>query len=271
MSESNGDRRKRCFLGMPGYGELTSGAARAFYRATVGTLSVRLEYREGSLLAANCNKLWVAALNDARDGNPPDYFAMLHSDVQAQDFWLDEAVKILETNRLDVLGVVVPIKDTLGLTSIALGRPDGDSWKPHARLTLSEVHRLPETFTSDDLGYPLLINTGLWVCKFREEWARHVYFTINDRILLGGNGKYGHQVEPEDWFVSRLFHKLGLRVGATRKIAAAHRGPMTYSNHTPWGEWSHDEHALPASPIACRDSQVDSRPAAADILEPVGG
>ena len=117
--------RKRAFLGMPGYGNVTAGAARAFYRASAGRLAVRGVYEEGSLLASNMNKLWCRALNDCRKGQAPDYFAMQHSDVQAEDFWLDTLADELEAKGLDVLGVVVPIKDRLGLTSTALARDDG--------------------------------------------------------------------------------------------------------------------------------------------------
>ncbi len=248
MSAGNGEHRKRCLLGMPSYGEVTAGAARGFYRATAGALAVRREHAEGSLLAANMNRLWCTALNDARHSGL-DYSAMQHADVQAEDWWLDTLVGELEAHSLDVLSVVIPIKDGTGKTSTAVARHDGDPWKPFARLTLTEVYRLPETFTSEDLGYPLLVNTGLWVCRFREDWARHVYFTINDRILLGANGRYGHQVEPEDWFVSRRFHELGLRVGATRKVAVGHRGPAIFDNTGPHGTWRHDEEALDASPF----------------------
>lgn len=254
--------RPRCYLGMPGYGNIAAGAARSFYRATAGGIAVRREFAEGSLLAKNMNTLWCGALNDAKE-NGLEYFAMQHSDVQVEDFWLDSLIAELEARQLDVLGVVVPIKDQNGLTSTALGvkdaagwRLDGDvwcedgtQWRPHARLTMAEVYRLPETFTSEDVGYPLLLNTGLWVCRFNLDWARKVFFTVNDRIVLDPDGRFQVQDEPEDWFVSRLFHALGLRIGCTRKIAVAHHGHMNFANTHPWGAWSHDEQALPESPI----------------------
>src|SRR5262245_45874806 len=123
---------------MPGYGDMASGAARSFYWATAGGLAVRREYAEGSLLACNMNKLWVSALNEAHDGRSPDYFAMQHADVMAEDNWLDVLVGELDARNLDLLGVVIPIKDHLGLTTTAIARPDGDNWRVHARLTLAE-------------------------------------------------------------------------------------------------------------------------------------
>lgn len=223
----------RLFLGMPGYGHLTAGAARGFWRATRSANAV-LHYQEGSLLAHNFNILWCQALNLQGD-NAPQYFAMQHADVEPQDFWLDALIEELEVHALDVLGVAIPIKDGKGLTSIALARPD-DTWRPLCRLTMREVYDLPETFTSDDTGHPLLLNTGLWVCRFDPSWTNQARFEINDRIVQDRKtGRYIPQVEPEDWFFSRLLHEQGLRIGCTRKIAAMHHGNQRYPNTQPWG------------------------------------
>lgn len=228
---------RQVFLGQPGNGQLTAGAAAGFWRATrLPDAQVYRQYVEGSLLANNFNALWCTALNLAREGTfRASHFAMIHSDVEPVPYWLDALLDELEARDLDVLGVVVPIKDPHGLTSIALDRPDGDTWRPLCRLTMAEVHRLPETFTSEDLGHPLLINTGLWVCRFGD-WADRVRFTINDEIVRDPSGRYHAQTEPEDWYVSRLFHELGLRVGCTRKIPVTHRGPAPFSNQHAWGE-----------------------------------
>ncbi|HQV58100.1 MAG TPA: class I SAM-dependent methyltransferase, partial [Ilumatobacteraceae bacterium] len=194
-------------------------------------------YREGSLLAYNMNKLWCGALNLARRGWKPDYFAMIHADIAPQDWWLDTLIEILEFSDLDVLGVAVPIKSpTEGLTSLALARPDGSTWRPLCRLTLDEVYSLPDPFTSADLGHPLLINTGLWVCRFDPTWAKKVHFEINDRIVEMPDGEYDAETEPEDWFITRLFHELGLKIGATKEIKLQHRGPAEFPNNQTWGE-----------------------------------
>lgn len=261
MSET-GESPKKCVLGMPGYGDLTAGAARSFARASAGKLAVRSIYKQGSLLALNMNQLWCWALNDAKRQGL-DYFAMQHADIQAEDYWLDTLVAELENRNLDVLGVVVPIKDGHGLTSTALARPDGDTWEVHARLTMTEVFRLPETFTSEDVGYPLLLNTGLWVCRFREEWARQVYFTINDRITVDQDGIYRPQVESEDWFISRLFHGLGLKVGCTRKVAVAHQGVALYQNTSAWGDWKFDQGLASASPLGADADTIEPEPVGA--------
>lgn len=244
MNEVVTSKRKVARLGMPSYGELTSGAALGFFKASQNPeLELHLLQQEGSLLAQNMNILWTWALNEGCD-----YFAMLHADVQPPLGWLDVLIDEMETKGLDVLGVAVPIKDQRGLTSLAMAHESGDPWRVHGRLTMTDIYRLPETFTSDDLGYPLLLNTGCWVCRFNPEWAKQVHFTINDRIVFNTKtNKYHTQVEPEDWFISRLFHELNLRVGATRKIELGHRGAAVYGNHKPWGTDEYDTQSLTAS------------------------
>lgn len=238
---------RRIFLAQPGYGRQTASAGRSLWRAARDMDSVRVEYSSGSLLANNFNKLWCSALNCVQDGEDIAYFAMLHDDIGLLDFWLDDLIDELEANSLDVLGVVSPIKDTRGLTSIALHN-EGDNWRPKCRLTMHEVHQLPPTFTSEDIGHPLLLNTGCWVCKFDPAWATKVHFEINDRIVIDRNtGRYVAQVEPEDWYFSRLLHELNLRIGATRKITVQHRGELDFTSAKPWGSCQFDNEALSTS------------------------
>jgi SAM-dependent methyltransferase len=234
---ADGPARKKVLLGMPSHGDIAVHAARALFRSTADRFDVHIMQQIGSLLAQNMNILWCEALNRARSGPGCDYFAMLHGDCQPEDFWLDKLIDEMEAKDLDVLGVVSPIKDQRGRTSIALARPDGNTWRVHARLTMKEVCRLPETFTSEDVGYPLLLNTGCWVCRFDEERMKKFHFEVNDRIIF--NTKYERYIpecEPEDWNLSRCFHEYGLKIGATRKIKMGHRGPINFGNQEPWGD-----------------------------------
>lgn len=243
--EQNGnphDGRKIIYLGMPSTGEMSLGAGIGFHRCTRRKdHHVELLALGSSLATGNFNGLWCWALNAARKGRV-DYFAMIHSDIEPPEFWLDDLIDELEAKNLDVLGVVAPIKDTRGLTSIAVAHPTGDNWKIRNRLTMREVYRLPETFTSDDVGGPLLLNTGLWVCKFDMAWAPKIFFTVNDKISRDPKtGDYYARIEPEDWFSSRLYHELGLKVGCTRRVPMNHRGSMAFSNSAPWGDDSFDK------------------------------
>lgn len=232
--------QRNVFLGMPGYGRVSAAASRGLWFASRES-KVHTAYQCGSLLACNFNALWVAALNMVHSGKQVDYFAMLHDDIGPEDFWLDKLIEELEAKELDVLGVAVPIKDHKGLTSLAIDHESGDTWRIQQRLTLSEVLRLPETFTSDDVGGPLLLNTGCWVCRFDMDWVTNVHFTINDRIAFDTRlNRYVSQVEPEDWFFSRLCHERGLALGATRKVRVIHEGAATFNNFDDWGSQSHD-------------------------------
>lgn len=252
MSECNGDHtaaaedtRKVIHLGCPSLGDMTLGAAVGFHRCTRRPdHHVKLLALGSSLATGNFNQLWCWALNAARKGRV-DFFAMIHSDIEPGEFWLDSLIDELEGKNLDVLGVVAPIKDQRGLTSTAVAHESGDTWRVRNRLTMTEVYRLPETFTSEDVGGPLLINTGLWVCKFDMAWAPNVFFTVNDRIMLDQkSGDFIAQIEPEDWFFSRVLHELGLRVGCTRKVSLHHQGRTSFPTDRPWGtdqfdrEWS---------------------------------
>lgn len=248
-------------LGMPGYGKQTAAAGRGFWRACRDPQSVWNYYQAGSLLASNFNQLWCFALNLVHSGTGDvKYFAMLHDDIGPEDFWLDTMIEELEANDLDVLGAAVPIKDNRGMTSMALHR-DGDNWMPLARLSMHDLYELPETFTSEDIGHPLLLNTGCWVAKWNQEWARQVHFEINDRIVFNrAANKYQAQTEPEDWCFSRQLHEIGapgsptdgmrpLRIGATRKINLMHNGDMDFTNSRPWGQWKYDENTCAESPV----------------------
>jgi protein-L-isoaspartate O-methyltransferase len=243
---------RRLFICMPGYSNLTGGAARGFWRASqLPESQVIQTYNQGSLLANNFNGHWAHALTLCHKGHPITYFAMQHSDIGPEDYWVDHLIYEMEEHDLDILGVVAPIKDGRGLTSIAVHDNEGDNWRPKFRLTMSEVFRLPQTFTSKDVGGPLLLNTGLWVCRFSPDWAKKVHFEINDRIVFDRTtDRYLAQVEPEDWYFSRLCHELGLKIGCTRKIKMEHRGESGFPNDKIWGEpfdaVYHDRSQLPA-------------------------
>lgn len=250
---------RRIVLGMPGYGKQTAAAGRAFWLAS-REANICRNYQQGSLLASNFNQLWCLALNLVHAGERVDYFAMLHDDVAPQDYWLDALIEELEAKQLDVLSAVVPIKDSRGLTSMALARRDGDAWMPHCRLSMHDVYDLPETFTSNDLGgYQLLLNTGCWVARWNQEWAKMVHFEINDRIVFNrAANRYQAQTEPEDWHFSRQLHEIGsgpsahlmpLRIGATRKIALTHTGEMDFVNTRAWGSQLFDRETVATSPV----------------------
>ena len=249
---SNITKDRRVYLGMPGYGRATAEASMGFWRACADMSQVNNYYRAGSLLASNFNQLWCWALNDAREGKRVDYFAMLHDDIGPMqvgngEHWLDILIDELEANNLDVLGVAVPIKDQRGITSMAVGRGEegDDGWLPHCRLSMHDVYQLPQTFTSDDIGRPIWLNTGCWVCKFNPAWAEMVHFEIRDRIVFNtATNRYQAQTIPEDWHFSQQLHEIGtgpsahlpkLRIGCTTKVKLRHKGDIDFHNMSAWG------------------------------------
>ncbi len=197
-----------------------------------------------SLLATNFNQLWCEALN-YQTGPALTHFAMHHSDISAPEWWVDTLAEELERVGADVLSVVVPLKDERGLTTTAVGSGDNSI----RRLTLREVHELPETFCIDDIpgkeeNRRLLINTGLWICKFTDPWIRPPIFPgfkLKDQVRLNEtNGKYEALCLSEDWGISEWFHSQGLKVFATRKVAVTHYGVTGYHSDRPYGRWQTD-------------------------------
>ena len=208
-----------------------------------------------SLLALTCNVLWCTALNMRPDVT---HFMLIHSDVlPGESGFVGRLLAEMEAQACDVLSVVLPIKDEKGLTSTAF-LPDtrwaGLRTDPvrRRRLTLHELDRLPETFGVRDLAELfgdfdapnpcLLVNTGLVLIDLRGRWVEQVRFQVNDTIYQNEAGRWDVDVEPEDWFFSRMAYLAGARVFATRAVKARHAGRAQFPN---WGAWGQLEHDLP--------------------------
>lgn len=263
------------FLCMPSHDERVDGRALdSFYAATLGMCNVC--FQDGpergsptramaSLLDWNFNKLWCMALNMRGKFNIT-HFAMLHADIQAEPGWLDKLVCEQQGLMADVVSTVVPFKrPPVGITSTGLGDPKAPRENAGTsgdcrRLTLKEVYRLPETFCSADadalqdgtLGYEkgrvLLPNTGCWVCDFKKPWVdvknangRRVFkFSSYHDITEDTTGQCHAETRGEDFNAGFLWHDLGAKVYATRKVKAVHWGDHGYSNWPDWGEWETD-------------------------------
>jgi hypothetical protein len=237
----------KIFLALPYHGSITADAAESAWSLASNRHTVEVHARQSSLLASNFNHLWAQALN-----SDCEFFAMLHDDQGPQRFWLDLLFEELYSTGVDMLGVVAPIKDARGLTSIGIGQPNpADCWSPLRRLTIRECCGLPSTFTATDCGYPghaLLLNTGCWIADLRNpKWRskdangdHRVYFTINDR-LYEEEGAAKVAVQSEDWFFSRRAYDTGLSLAATRKVGMRHWGKFAFPNYAPWGTWEDDQ------------------------------
>lgn len=211
-----------------------------------------------SLLPYTFNLLWTGFLN-ARSGvpvqlpnggetvRPVDYFAMIHDDIHPDPGWLDVLIEELEANDADIVSAVVPIKDNYGLTSTGVDST-GDEWNPR-RLTMTEVFELPPTFGDADVGGQIVLNTGLWVCKFTRPWCEKVWFRQHDEVRRNADGTFEAHTRPEDWDFSRQVRAHGGKLLATRKVGLNHES-VKWTNRKPWGQWKTDELTLKSHPNA---------------------
>lgn len=235
-------------------------AMAAFRTATNNKYSTAPAFFSSSALCMCFNALWAHAMVRRRLANVT-HFAMVHSDVVPEPYWLDKLHDEMQATGADVVSCVIPIKNKMGITSTGL---DTDYWRPR-RLTMQEIYRLPQSFTAADVRIlqddadehpdsdydcPLLINTGCWLADLSKPWTEGVCFETDDRITYStsDNGQPVCQVDfaPEDWNFSRYLAKQGAKVVATRKVKIEHMGLHGYHNFAPWGEAATDvgEHGI---------------------------
>ncbi len=217
------------FLAVPNRGTIWSQAMAGINQASKKHTLIIRDLDGG--YAANCfNSLWCEAWS-----YQVDRFAMHHDDIRCAPGWLDLLEAERERVNADILSVVIPIKDERGLTSTCVLDKDPSVWNAR-RLTMTEIYDLPETFTLERLA----VNTGLWICRFDQPWVDEFPgFRILTRITTTASQKRPG-VHGEDWQFSGWAHRHKLRVFATRKVQAFHRGPTEYPNNQPWGTWKTD-------------------------------
>lgn len=242
----------RVFLGMPTYD------ARA-YVSTLLALYVTSsrEHKtvacshDASLLSFNMNSLYAMALND-RDKNGAQWFAMLHSDIEPDHWWIDTLIEEAEAHEADIMTAIVPIKDERGVTSTGIAHPD-HPWSPYCRLTLAQrnhddmpvtfdvnacvdaLARLPEGLRLEAPRTQLLVNTGACVVRLDRPWADELIFTTGERILKI-EGKWCTKVESEDWRFGKLAASLGAKVMATKAVNVKHHGTGHFESDMTWGK-----------------------------------
>ncbi len=229
----------RTFLAVPHYGAVEPDGLPGLMLASDGAAAVTVRLNPCSLLAHNFNRLFCDMLNE-RAERGYTHFAMMHADQSAPPGWLDVLLAEMDRVGADVLSTALAIKDSRGLTSTGERDPAGGSIR---RYTLTELHRMPETFCAADVcpGKELMVNTGLWVARLGP-WAESFPgFNIEDRIVRCADGKFRAGVFPEDWKFSSWCHEQGLRVFATRKVSVVHYGRWGFRNDEPFGSWKTDE------------------------------
>lgn len=241
------------FLACPTYDStINAGTSAAIWCRASKAHSINVSIMGQSLLAKNFNELWCEALNQRTPRNLK-YFAMLHADIQPADWWLDSMIEELEKHDADIISGVVPIKDNRGVTSTAIANPL-DQYQVFTRLTLRQcLHpSFPTTFTVNDAcdaleklpedlrvtdvpRKALLINTGMWVCRFDRPWAEKLHFEIRDKIVKE-KGLFRAKNLPEDWNFSYQLLANNLKVMATTAVKCIHFGVAQYGTTAVWGD-----------------------------------
>lgn len=227
-------------------GKLDYLMAKAFYMTPTQERLTFYMPRQTSLLAAGYNHLWCQAQN-LREKHDLRWFAMLHSDIVPEDFWVDKLIAEALKHDADVMSAVVPIKEASGVTSTAISGPD--DFTRFTRLTMKQIWHpsMPDTFDIRQLmagrnfGFDLsrtllLVNTGCFVCRLDRPWCERVHFTIRDEVRRQVGGALTAHVEPEDWYFSRRVAEEGGKVMATRVVKLEHMGGMSYKSNTVWGQ-----------------------------------
>lgn len=263
------------FLALPTHnGQLDAGAAFAALGWASQERKVIPCTRGRSLLNSNCNGMLCDALN-MREEHGVGWFAMLHSDIEPDRWWLDTLINEAIKHNADMVSAVIPIKDTRGLTSTAIASDAFQSAGENAyslpeccqfgRLTQQQLwwpdlpdtfdmHTLADTMESvpPPLGVPrvprhaLLLNTGCMVCRLDRPWfdcgmrdCLKVYFSSIDGIQRTADGYRLFDVS-EDWLFSWRVAQQGGKCMATRLVKATHKGIGLFVNDKPWGSMISD-------------------------------
>jgi hypothetical protein len=224
-------------------------AAEGFYRFPCKRCQISVLVKPISTILPDCfNQAWAGVLNLRDSGVPVKYFAMIHDDIGPAPWWVDTLVDELERLGADIVSTVFPIKTQRGLTTTAVNT--GDLWLPR-RLTMTEVHELPETFGEEEVEGPLLLGSGLWVADITKPWVDAIDvapgevgdapFDFQTRIRRTADGTRVSEVIPEDWLFSHRAYEAGAKLYATRKVKVDHSGTSDYPNDMAWGQWKTDE------------------------------
>jgi hypothetical protein len=252
----------KVFIGCPSHdGRLYDGCAKGLYAYASRDHDVECRVVSFSLLTLNCNALWAFALN-RHQSQQTAWFAMLHSDVAPEAFWLDKLIAEAERHQADIVSVVIPIKDDKGLTSTAISLPR-DERRAFFRLTMSQVlhPNFPVTFDCESArqalgalpeelrfqvpaGVKLLCNTGCVVCRLGRPWCDPDKVHFDEVATFERmNDKWNAIALSEDWFFTARAADNGAKVMATKAIKVLHHGGSAFANDQVWGD-DRDEHGL---------------------------
>lgn len=240
------------FLGVPTHdGRLSIGTMYGSNTRISQNRTVLFKPFHFTNLECTYNILLCEALNMRKTYNLR-YFAMLHSDIHPEEFWLDKLIDEADLYNADFMSAVVPLRDARGLTSTGMSDPD-DPWQPACRLTLRQLRHpdFPETFDTEMCrealeklpeelrlslpeGSELLNNTGCMLLRIDRPWSEKIFFHKHDTIIFEDN-MWQPMSWTEDWLLSQELHEAGAKVMSTRKVTLGHVG-----NTAPF--WNNEEY-----------------------------
>ncbi len=222
------------FVGLPHSGSIAADSFDGLAKASLKGVPYCIKKEGSSALTRNFNAL-VLACRQMRDPKPT-HFAMHHSDIVAQEGWLDILLHELKAHDADVISTVMPIKDERGLTTSGAFNADFTKIK---RFTMHELQALPWTFTAP-AGRALAINTGLMLMRTDRPWFNDLVFRFEDEITQR-DGVDLVLCRSEDWLMSEFLAKAGAKVCLTRIPRCAHIGFRAWSNQGAYGEVKEEE------------------------------
>lgn len=234
------------FLACPTHdGRLNFGAARGIYATGTREHKFHPMPVQDSLLPTNCNNLLGTALNHRRS-NDLHWFAMLHTDVEPEPWWIDKLIALAEEHRADLLSAVVPIKDDSETVSMVIANP-GEPYGYFTKFNRGQIYHpsFPATFGINEAAEALenlpgelrvekvprsalLVNTGCMVYRL-SQWRYGVRFRNLDD-LIEKDGVYTTVHQSEDFYFSQSVAKHGGRVMATRLVTVKHHGTMAWDS-----------------------------------------
>lgn len=223
----------KVFIALPSYNG-QSASKQLFTLSAIVKKGWMVASTEFSSLAHSFNRMWVDCLNK-RKKHGLTHFVMCHADVipHNEGNWIQTLIEEMSAVGADILSVVSPIKDPLGLTSTGRMRPNVRSIE---RFTMRQIYRLPETFTFPDL----VINTGCMCVNLLHPLVDQLFFRFQDWIEKNEQGDLVARTVSEDWLFSADAQSIGMKVFATRKVKLDHAGTMLFGTHGPWGQWERD-------------------------------
>ncbi len=176
------------------------------------------------------DELWLDALN-----RKMPFFAMIHSDIEPETWWLDYLWTIRKETNADLVCVSIAMKDKTQLSSIGICKNFHSDNPVIRKIKLLDIEKLPEPFTADDLDRSgqsrLCFNTGLWLADMTKPWAQEAEWWGDSSRRKLDDGRLISIFTSEDYKVSLMLAKRSdVKIVGSHKLDVKHHGHHAYTN-----------------------------------------